>query len=363
MKTAQVLDFKLGALRRTVEGDKTAAQPAGIFADMADGIEAVHQLAACADFSEPVRGFVLALASAAKSDDSDRVELFDEELAELMGCSARTVQRRRADYKVEASRSRFSPVEIIEGIYNVTEKKFEPTLYHFAVAAPIEQIVTVARGSEGFDTATRKAQRAAIKRAAAERFRTIPDVRTKARKQRRSRQAAAEIETCKKIIRTKFESLKGETGKLPEAVREQLMNPAQSGDLLAWWLDVRAEMDSFFGLDSAQPVDRAEDNRHTRQSVGYPPPAVSGIPPVVADAPAETGQESEPVVALSDLNTVTTSPPDPVYEPDAAAVAAWDAMEEKLLAPQVRSVNVPLTVPGGRASAATGPPQREVLEL
>lgn len=306
--SARVLDFNPGALRHAVEGSKVEAQPAGIFADVADGIEAIHQLCNCAGFSERPRAFIFALASAAKTNGTDRVELFDAELADLQGCSERTVQRQRTDYKLEASRLRFGMIEIIDGDFDKSQNKYAPTLYRFAHPEAVEQIVASARTAEGWQESPRKSQRAAIKRAAKERYRLIPDARSKARKPRRNRLATAEIETCKKIIKTKLESLKDKTERLPEAVREQLMNPDESGDLLNWWLNVRAEMDAFFGIDGAQVTVPVEDDTHTRQLVGYPPVTVSGIPPVVADAPAEIGQEAEPVVAITDQEDTTSSP-------------------------------------------------------
>jgi hypothetical protein len=344
---APVLDFKLGALRRTVATSQIAAEPTGIFADVADGIEAMHQLANCAGFSERARSFIFALASAAYSEGAAEVKLYDEELAELQDCSDRTVQRQRADYKKDAARARCWPVEIEEGDFNRDENKNEPTVYRFAHASVVEQIVTLARSAEGFDTATRRRQRETIKRVAAERYRSLPDARGKARKRKRDRLATAEIETCQKVIKTKLASLKDKAAKLPPQTLARLLSPDESGDLLKWWLEVRAEMDAFFGLDSAQPVERAEDDRPPRQLVVTPP-----TPATDAD------DATEPVAASNDLNTVTTGP----TEPDAAAVAVWERLTEKMREPQVRSAFVPLNLSEPLAAAATGPP-REVFDL
>lgn len=85
MSKAKVYDFTLGQLKRSVERGAPVGgtEPGSVAADVADGVEAVHQLLNLAGFSERPRAFVLALASAAFRRDSEHVELYDEEMAEL----------------------------------------------------------------------------------------------------------------------------------------------------------------------------------------------------------------------------------------------------------------------------------------
>lgn len=122
MSTATVYDLTPAQLQRTVarkSGDPpSAAASFSICDDLADGIEAVHQCANLAGFTERPRAFILALATAAHSHNTDSIELYDAELAELQGCSKRTVQRQRDDYLRESRAKNFDFVEIIEGAFD-----------------------------------------------------------------------------------------------------------------------------------------------------------------------------------------------------------------------------------------------------
>src|SRR5205085_9124025 len=116
---AQVHDIAPAQFRRMVKTQGAGPRPAAsILDDLADCVEAVHQLANLAGFSERPRAFVLALSSAARSRENSQVELFDEELARLQKCSVKTVQRQRADYFAEARRARLDLVEIVEGEFD-----------------------------------------------------------------------------------------------------------------------------------------------------------------------------------------------------------------------------------------------------
>ncbi len=178
MSKAKVYDMTGAQLRRELERGATAPaeQPEhSIAADMADGIEAIHQCMNLADFTERPRAFIFALSTAALSQGSDHVALYDEELAELQNCSDRTVRRQRADYLRESQARHFAPVEIIEGEFDMNKQKFGPTLYKFHLAEVVEQTVTQARSVENWHELDRHAQREAIRRAAEDVYGMIPD--------------------------------------------------------------------------------------------------------------------------------------------------------------------------------------------
>lgn len=298
--------------------DATPAPRFGVMADMADGVEAVHQCLNFAGFTESPRAFVLALCDAAFKSDSDYVELYDAELAELQGCDERTVRRQRAKYMADSQRLRFSPVEVVEGKFDREQRKYLPTLYRLHLRRAVEQIVTQARASKGWDESDRRKQREAIRLAARKVYDSIPGAVTKRRKKRRPRPAVAEIATCRKLVDTTLKRLKKMAASLPEGERAQLTDAEAPGELYEWWVETRAEMDAFLGVNSPQTVEGSEDERDTGQVVRYPPLA-------------------------------SEAAPEEAHMPSAEDVAAWEGLEERMTAPQVRRVEVELR-PRGRAS-------------
>lgn len=327
MSKAKVYDFTLGQLKRNVErgAPVEGPEPGAIAADMADGIEAVHQLLNLAGFSERPRAFVLALATAAFRQDSEHVELYDEELAEIQGgCSTKTVQRQRGDYRRESKARHFAPVEIIDGEFNHATGKNDPTLYRFHLAGAVEQTVSAARSAEGWAEMSRRAQRDEIRRAADAAYDLIPDAVLRRRKQRRPRPASAEIDTCRKVIETKLARLKDRASKLSPRERERLMSADEPGELVKWWLELRSDMDAFLKLNSPQDVEPAEVNEGGGQIVH---------PPSEEEAP----------------------------EPGPEETAAWEKLEAQLTEPRVRGVEVDVYGPDGHAGADAPRRAREGL--
>lgn len=276
MSKANVLDMPAAQLKRELEREATA--PAGqlqhgIVEDMADGIEAMHQFMNLAGFKDRdrARALVLALATAALSKGTDHTALYDDELAELQGCHVRTVRRQRADYLRESQARDFSPVEAIEGEYYMSEQKYKPTLYKFHLAEAIELAVTDARASKHWHETDRRAQREAIKLAAAEAYWTIPGAAIRRRTRKRPRAALAEIKTCQKVIMTKLERLKDIASKLPANQREELLDAAEPGELYRWCEEMHAEIEALQQFDSAQSTERWQLEGGTGQLVRYPP--------------------------------------------------------------------------------------------
>lgn len=319
--TATVYDFEPAQLRRAMR----RAPAADVLDDLADGIEAVHQLANIARFGERPRAFVFALATAARSRGADLVELYDAELAALQNCSERTVQRQRADYIAEARLHRFELVEFEEGEFDRAAGKNAPTRYRFHLGGYVERIIALARETPGWDGLKRSEQRAAIRKAAEEVFDDIPDARRRGRKRPRPRPAASEVETCFKVMETKAHTMRQRAPVLPAVERERLFEGDDPEGLRARYLQMRAELDALFNVVSPQTLDPAEVDRGTRQVV-VPPPAVVTPRPEPAEA-----------VVVEDINNTTTASPE--------AEAAWEAVASRLSEPRVRRARVTLSPP------------------
>jgi hypothetical protein len=336
MNTATVYDFTPAQFRRTTNKQASEPLPAGILDDVADGIEAIHQCANIAGFTERPRAFIFALATAAHSHGQDQLELYDKELAELQNCSTKTVQRQRADYIREAKTKDFDLVEIIEGDYDKTEGEYEPTRYRFHIGDVIGQIVAEARSSKFWHESDRRKQREAVKRAAQVIHDEIPRSESRSRKKRRPRLATSEIETCQKVAQTKLRRMKELAAKLPPQTRAALMNAEDPGQLYQWWLELRGEMDDFFGVNSSQSIEVKENNRDSGQFVHHPPAVAVDTEPEIQGATVE-GSEGAGLVSDSSLVNTWTEPEE---LPD-----WWTALEDRLNAPPIRRVEVELHPP------------------
>ena len=334
MSTAQVIDFSPAQFRRMPQGAQPA--PATVVDDLADGIEAVHQLSNLAGFSERPRAFIFAIVTAAHKAGGEYVDLYDAELADLQGCSERTVRRQRADYQKEAQARRFGFLEIIEGDFDRGAGKNAPTRYRFHISGQIAQVVAEARQTEGWDGLSRKAQREAIARAAEEVFHSIPDARRQGRKRRRPRLIADEIETRRKVADTNLRKMRELAARLPPGEAERLME--DPGELRRWWLEMRAEMDVLFGLPPSEIVEEPQDNGGTGQFDRTPP--------------ATEAETVEPVRANNNKDSRTATPDEPSHPPE--SVAAFEALIERASGPQVRSVALELRAPD------PGPPPEDI---
>lgn len=333
-KAAKVIDITPAHLRRTLRGS-SAEQPATtIIDDLADGIEAVHQLSSLAGFSERPRAFIFALASAAHKAGDSFVELYDDELAAQQGCSTRTVRRQRADYLKESRAKRFGFVEVIEGDYNQGTNQNAPTRYRFHVGGQIAEAVGLARRAEGWAEMGRAQQRKAITRACEEVFQTIPDARRQKRKGRRPRPASDELKSRVKAAETHLDAASAIASHLSEYSLADLAEEG-GGELRERLLKMRAQLDELLQISGAQTVDTSQDDEGVRTNCPHPP---LSAPPA---APAEPVRVSRYI-----NNTRTPSPPElEPADPSPEAVSLFDSICDRLTAPKVQTAEIELKAP------------------
>lgn len=161
-RTAQVFETTPARLLSLVERQPDGATSTSpVSADVADGLEAINQIANLAGYGEGVRNFVFAVATLAHNRGGKSVELYDEEFAELWDdCSTKTVQRQRVDYLSESRRLRtVDLVGIVEGEFDRDKSRHAPTRYTFHLAGTVERIVADARSDPRWHDLERKAQR------------------------------------------------------------------------------------------------------------------------------------------------------------------------------------------------------------
>jgi hypothetical protein len=345
MHSATVHDFTPAQFRRTTTKQPSVAPQAAfsIYDDLADGIEAIHQCMNLAGFSERARTFVLALASAAHSHGQDFIKISDEDLAALQNCSPKTIQRQRKFYLQESYKLNCSPVEIQEGNFNADTKRNEVTLYRFHLGNVVEQIVPEARASRLWHEHDRRKQQDAIRRATASVYDEIPEAKSARRKQKRPRLATAEIETCQKVVETKLRKIRDMAAKLPEPEQERLLdNP---GELRQWWMERRAEMDAYFGVDSPQPADDAQLKGMGGHFVHpYPPTPIiepDAVRADTADQPQPTLEsERSPAECVRTSSCISTDKVERSAEELARAEADWAELEARICEPQIKRVRV-----------------------
>lgn len=319
MSKAKVFDMTTAQLERRLEreapaGDEQQQQAEqSIAADMADGIEAIHQCLNLANFTHRPRAFVLALADAAKRLGSDYVTIRDSELAKMQNCCTRTVERQRADYMEESEERHFAPIEVEEGDYDWEAKQNLPMRYKFHLTEFIDETVRQARASSQWHETDRRQQREAIRIAADDNYSMIPDAPLKRRKKKHPRSAVDEMKTRLKVILTNLEKLEEMGAELPADQREELLNEADPDGFINRWARMRPK------LDAVENVTFTQVTEGTQVKEGYP--TICRVPPSV-----ETDEEPE-------------------ADPEAAAT--WERLEERLTTPAVRSVEIELHRPDG----------------
>lgn len=127
--------------------DEIDEASAGLAADGCDYICALFWMLTGAGFSEVSRGFILAVAAqiVREEEHEDGCEITDPELAEIMGCSERTVQRQRAKYMQESHAHQAPFLFIKEGNFDKDLERNRPTRYKFLLDREVADAVLEAR--------------------------------------------------------------------------------------------------------------------------------------------------------------------------------------------------------------------------
>lgn len=239
----------------------------GLGADGCDFIAALYWLLSAAGFSEGPRSFVCAVAASIQraEREADETQIADEELSELMGCSAKTVQRKRGRYLAEEQAQNFAILGITEGDFDHATGKNRLTSYRFLSEQHVVATVQQARGSELWE----RNSRAALRAAAYEVFADIPDAPPAVKKRRKKeRSVESEIQAVKETIKTKCARLRD-------------LELKRRGDVAQLWAELLPELEEIIGAPAfRQFIAKKEDHPMGGQNVHPSPEAVHPSPMV-----------------------------------------------------------------------------------
>ena len=244
---------------------------ATLAADSRAWLGALFWLMTAADYSEDIRAFVLGVAAYSFGKDSDpaglgtgSVEVSDPELAEYLGCSVKTIGRRRKKYQRESRK--YQVVVVDEGPYDKKAQKNKLTRYTFLRGADAADAVIQAKQSPLWE----KNKQEALKRAAYSVFNSRLGT-PRVGKRRKDRTYSAE--TVKGLHRKAIKT----------HLRKLLELEGVSGDPLEAYKELRAELDEIAGLseDFPQPAEETEINKGGGQIVH--PSNGANIRPTIPD--------------------------------------------------------------------------------
>lgn len=329
MSTATVFDFTPSQFRRTTQRqtpEPSTEATSSIFSDMADGILVLDFALSFAGFNYDARQLDLSIVGLL-GNGQDTLEMFDEELAEHLKCSVRTVRRWRAANIKEAKAKRFNFVQITEGEYDRDRKRYEPTKYRFTGAAFVESAVSEARQSDEY----KKDRRATLKKAATDHYDEIPNAPPRQRNKKPTPAPTLKIErdfiNAAKNINQGRNTLNG----LAEHTRAAFMAGAQGEQLRA----LLAEMQQGIA-DILQDFPQPSDNN----GFEYIPDILAGIPPVAEDASARLASDApqEPQEARAAETRVRVEE----EETRTQDLETWDRTFAGLVESPIRRVEVEL---------------------
>jgi hypothetical protein len=246
----------------------------------------------------------------------DAVSMFDEQLADHIKCSVRTVQRYRAANIKESQATNFSFIEITEGEYDADRQRYQPTRYRFTGGDFINAVVAEARHSPDY----KKNRREAIRKAAGEHYDEIPQAppRQRGKKPRRSETMKIErdFENAAKNLAKGRRTLADQS----ERARNAFLAGKQGAELRELLLQMQQQiadvLEEFPQMADTEEVDEVPDN-------------LSGIPPSSGEAAASVHVKKE---------EARTQP----CHFTAQDLSDWDEVMARAHQPQVRRVSVPL---------------------
>ncbi len=334
--TAPVHDFTPGAFRSKLA--RSASQPTAtpradaqsIFSDMADGVLTLDYGLTFAGFEYEERQLVPSVVGLL-GDGETELAMFDDNLADHLKCSPRTVRRWRAAYVEKSQAVNFGFLVITEGEYVAAEKRFQPTRYRFTddAKAYVERTVNEARASANYA----HDRRAAIEKAARAHYEDVPQAPPIKRTVKPKRSNNVQIE--RDFINAKRNLDKGRTALdgLPERARNVFLGSGQGEELRALLLKLQSEV-----TDILQHFPQTTDNEQLNDI----PDKMSGIPPL-SGIPDEDGEDES--AHASEERTVfveSDAPPESCVRveeeeartQDLEAAAVWSRIDEKLRVPR-----------------------------
>jgi len=330
--TATVHDLTPGAFRSKLA--RSASQPTAtinadaqtIFSDMADGTLALDYGLTFAGFKYEELQLVHSIVGLL-GDGETELAMFDDNLADHLKCTPRTVRRWRAAYVKKSQAVNFGFLVITEGEYVAAEKRFQPTRYRFTddAKAYVERTVDEARASGNYD----HDRRGAIEKAARAHYEDVPQAPPIKRTVKPKRSNNVQIE--RDFINAKRNLDKGRTALdgLPERARSLFLGSGQGEELRALLLKFQSEV-----ADILQHFPQTTDNEQLNDI----PDKMSGIPPL-SGIPDEDGEDES--AHASEEQTVfveSDAPPESCVRveeeeartQDLEAAAVWSGIDERL---------------------------------
>jgi hypothetical protein len=268
---AEIVDLALSAFQRRRKLESLPrVESENLILDMSDVIVVAMLMLKFAGFSWSESSlFAVILGIAGNSKDG--IALYDKDIAEIAGCSVRTVRRWRKTYLQKArgligpegETKRYSPLGITEGNYDRKKQLHEPTTYHVAITPLIERCVWTARAMPEYQTD----RLTALENAASLHYDDIPDApyRQRIRKPHRSIKAAVPAHVSNTLKNAK--KAKIALGDLNPRTREDLLD-IQGTELRNQLLESRRIIDELLSM-MPETVENTESEGGTGQSVRY----------------------------------------------------------------------------------------------
>lgn len=186
-------DIRAAHFRKRMQ-DAPAAMAQPIMADMCDAALVVQDIFNLSKFCYQASQLAVNVVSIIGADE-DELVITDEDLAERIGCSARTVLRWRAAYIADATVRNYSPILITEANYDPKLQRTPPATYSIKELVPIvEMAVAEARGNPLYKSDRREALRLAAEAA----YNDIPEAAPIRRKRKPGKRIATPLSYIEK---------------------------------------------------------------------------------------------------------------------------------------------------------------------
>jgi hypothetical protein len=245
---------------------------AGLAQDGRDYIAALFWMATSAGFSDPSISLLCAVAAYEDCRELDErgCEITDAELAEFIGCSKRTVQRKRSQYLKEEKHLKVPFLRITEGDFDKAQEKNRPTRYQFLRDRDVADAVLEARTTAAYAADRRKA----LKLSALRGYDSLPQSQGAIRRRKKKMLSIdSERQRILNTIRTSVARLKEIQSKM-------------EGNFSDDWETLKDELETIYSsTNPAQTVAEIKHNPMGRQFVAPSIPHVAVNKDMPSDVP------------------------------------------------------------------------------